>query len=243
MLKKSLYLPLVCALPLTTYAGNLSTEQHQPSQIKQVFPSKTYFLMAVDNEIKSTIKYDDIGQLLGLPSMSEEDAETVFFGMRKSMLRYAARAWDAGVAVHYGKDVGGMVGLEPADSERFANEDSGVSQFNKLLLFRYAQQYPESKQLLQQYQQRLNQEVAKIEVTPSDFSTYCAQLESYTDFTFYRSLGQLSAAPSRVYSVTKQYEMLPPCKKRHVENLLSSSYSAPSLSDFLMVVSSNSDAP
>ncbi|MCO4786546.1 MAG: hypothetical protein KC467_11545 [Marinomonas atlantica] len=209
MLKKSLYLPLACALPLTTYAENLSTEMHPSSHIEQVFHSKTYFLMAVDNEIKSAIQYDDVSKLLGLPAMSKEDAETVLFGMRKSLLKYAARAWDTGVAVNYGKEVSEVIGLETIGTD----EVDETSLQNKLLLFRYAQQYDNSKQVIDRYSEQLDPLVESLSLSASLSNQDCINAEPHSDYEFYQKLSTHLPKTSTGISLAKKYEILMPCQK------------------------------
>ena len=46
--------------------------------------------MAVDNEILSNIRDQDVGALVGVPNMAPDHAEAIYYGMRKAMLKYAA---------------------------------------------------------------------------------------------------------------------------------------------------------
>lgn len=215
MLKKSLYIPLACALPLTTYAENLSVELYSPSQLEQIFPSKTYFLMAVDSEIKSNIRTNDIGRLLGVPEISKEDAETVFYGVRKSMLKYAATAWDAGIALEYGKDVGKMLGLSSVSLGETSNEKS---LHNKILLFRYAQQYDSSKQVIEQYRRQL-------EPLLDSANSYqeCVKVEPHTDYKFYQKLSSNLPESSLALPLALRYEALMPCQKLALSDYLEQS--------------------
>lgn len=220
MSKKSMYWPLACLLPLATStslcAENLSGNAYSASQEEQFFPSKTYFLMAVDNEISSNIRDLDVGTLIGVPSMKPSDAEAIYYGMRKAMLKYAARAWDAGVAVSYGKDVGKMLGWHDSGANSDPNE---IRIVNKLLLFRYAQQYRDSNELLQHYHQELSQKAVRVEASTV---AHCKQHESYSDYIFYKQLGQLSANPNQLFPLAANYELLFSCNKLRVESMLSS---------------------
>ncbi|CUB05402.1 hypothetical protein [Marinomonas fungiae] len=219
MSKKSMYWQLACLLPFATStslcAENLSGTAYSASLEEQFFPSKTYFLMAVDNEITRNIRDQDVGDLIGVPNIDTNHAEAIYYGMRKAMLKYAARAWDAGVAASYGKNVGRMIGWQKPDESRDPND---VRIVNKLLLFRYAQQFGESNELLQHYYQELSQKAVQME---ENTVAGCKQQENYSDYIFYKELGQLSTDLNQLYPIAANYELLISCNKQQVESMLS----------------------
>lgn len=234
MSKKSMYWPLACLIPLTTStslcAGNLSGDAHDSGTDEPVFPSKTYFLMAVDNEITRNIHDQDVGTLIGVPDITPDHAETIHYGMRKAMLKYAARAWDAGLAVSYGKDVGKMIGWYDSGESSDPNE---IRIVNKLLLFRYAQQYQSSNELLNHYHQQLSQKMVRVNV---ENVSHCKQQESYSDYIFYKQLGRISANPNQLLPIAANYELLFSCNKLRVESMLSSKSDSLSKNDIVSMI-------
>ena len=240
MSKKSMYWQLACLLPFATStslcAENLSGTAYSASLEEQFFPSKTYFLMAVDNEITRNIRDQDVGDLIGVPNIDTNHAEAIYYGMRKAMLKYAARAWDAGVAASYGKNVGRMIGWQKPDESR---DPTDVRIVNKLLLFRYAQQFGESNELLQHYYQELSQKAVQME---ENTVAGCKQQENYSDYFFYKKLGRLSANPDQLFPIAANYEALFSCNKLRVQARLSTDKSLISKYDIVSIVSSAEDA-
>ncbi|SBS28100.1 hypothetical protein MAQ5080_01005 [Marinomonas aquimarina] len=234
MPKKSMYRSLACLLPLTTatslYAGNLSEDGHNGAVTEPLFPSKTYFLMAVDNEIIRNIGDQDVGLLLGVKDIKSSDAEAIYYGMRKAMLKYAARAWDAGIVSSYGKDVGQVFGWHDPGAHSDPNE---IRIVNKLLLFHYAQQYQSSNTLLQHYHQQLTQHTMQL---PDNSVSQCKQHESYSDYIFYKQLGQLSANPNQLFPIAANYEALFSCDKVRVETMLSATSESISKHDIASMI-------
>lgn len=237
MPKKSMYWPLTCLLPFTVASSSLLAENLNSSpQNDRVFASKTYFLMAVDNEIGFNIQEQDVPTLLGISEMDKEDAETIYFGMRKAMLKYAARTWDAGIAASYGKEVGRLIGWHTMDIET----EPDVEQVrNKLLLFRYAQQYRSSNALIEKYHQYFDRDAAKIQANSVDFISHCEPLEPHSDYTFYAALSSVSVSSSRMFSLAELYESFDFCQKQHIQEKISNYDSKFSFNVISEIVSSN----
>lgn len=229
MPKKSMYWPLTCLLPFTVASSSLLAENLNSSpQNDRVFASKTYFLMAVDNEIGFNIQEQDVPTLLGVSEMDKEDSETIYFGMRKAMLKYAARTWDAGIAASYGKEVGRVIGWHTMDIET----DPAVEQVrNKLLLFRYAQQYRSSNALIEKYHQYLDRDAAKIQANSVDFISHCEPLEPHSEFAFYQTLGSVLPKGNRAFMMAFHFETLAPCQKMELGQWLDQHGSSLSTSD------------
>ncbi|MBJ7549759.1 hypothetical protein [Marinomonas ostreistagni] len=236
MLKKSKCWPLACLLPFTASPSLLAENLNASSNNDRVFASKTYFLMAVDHEIGLKIKQADIPTLLGVKDIETQDAEVIYFGMRKAMLKYAASAWDSGIASSYGKEVGRIIGWQ---GDTTYTDTSAERIRNKLLLFRFAQQYRSSNNLIKKYHHHVEREVSKIKANSVDTISLCDPLLPYSDFSFYQSISSASVTTYQILPVVERYESFDSCHKQDIYQQLSNAHSIYTFRDILEIVNLN----
>lgn len=196
-----------------------SSQMHPPIEDQRAeaftFPSKTHFLMAVDRQIVSRIQYQDMSELLGIEQMEVADEVTVYRGMRKAMLKHAAKKWDAGMAEYYGRKVDRMLGW------RGQYNEPGESVENRLMVFRYAQESKAARQVLKRYDEKLVAAMQEPEQVEAISKGVCDdELVSQADYGFYQQLALAVKQEDQAIDLAILYETLEPCERFVVERKL-----------------------
>lgn len=201
----------------STASSSISSPIKDTTPKPFTFPSKTHFLMAVDRQIVSRIQYQDVSELLGLEDMNVADEVTVYRGMRKAMLKHAAKKWDAGMAEYYGRQVDRMLGW------RGQYNGSGEDIENRLMLFRYAQESKDASQVMKRYDEKLVAVLDEPEQQEAVELGKCDdELVSQADYGFYQHLGSSVKQEDQAIDLAILYESLEPCERFLVERRLDS---------------------
>ncbi|RDL44316.1 hypothetical protein DN730_07885 [Marinomonas piezotolerans] len=221
MIKKSFCCTLMAAMAMG--AGVASAQTHEvpsPASTDKTdkrfsFPSKTHFLMAVDLQIDARIQYKDVSNLIGIESMQPSDKLAIYRGMRKAMLKHAARKWDSGVADDYGRKLAPILGWR----SHYGTHQNELQ--NRLILFRFAQESKPSKRVLELYEEKVVHSVTLAEKQQAIEKGNCQnKLVSIADYVFYQQLGSTMAQDSDAMDLALMYETLEPCQRVKLERQL-----------------------
>ncbi|MBM6551444.1 hypothetical protein [Marinomonas ostreistagni] len=212
MLKKS----LVCSFALTATTGFAVQDSSSDRDNEVIFPSKTYFMMAVDRHIAKNIKPIDLSRLLGVPGISEADEQKIYSGVRKAILNDAADKWDSGVASSYGRELGLVM--------NWRNEDAatGYELQNRIVLFRYALESQKASAVLDRYDQVLTTVSDATDPVAAIQQGNCDTLAAKSHYNFYEQLSSLEPSSNQTLKLASQFESLSSCQKCAVDSLLSS---------------------
>ena len=213
MLKKSLI--YLCAL--TAPCGYAAHDRDNDAHDEVIFPSKTYFMMAVDRHISNNIKPVDMSRIFGVPDISADDEQVIYQGIRKAILKDAAQKWDAGRANDYGRKIERVTNWQDEDIA------DGYELQNRIVLFRYALDSPKASDVLEQYEQ-VSTTVSDTRSMLSAIQTgKCDALALKSHFNFYQQLSAFQPMANKTLKLAKQFETLSSCQKFVVDTLLLSS--------------------
>lgn len=212
MLKKT----LVCSFALTSTAGFAVQDITSENDSEVIFPSKTYFMMAVDRHIAKNIKPIDLSRLLGVSGLNEADEQKIYSGVRKAILKDAAQKWDSGVVSSYGRELGLVM--------NWRNEDAatGYELQNRIVLFRYALESQKASAVLDRYDQVLTTVSESTDQVAAIKQGNCDTLAAKSHFNFYEQLSSFEPSASQTLKLASQFESLSSCQKCAVDSLLSS---------------------
>lgn len=214
MLRKS----FICSVAISASLANASqtSDDAQSNSGDVIFPSKTYFMMAVDRHIANHVKPADMSKYLGIDELSADDEKRIYSGVRKAILREAASKWDSGEARHYGRDLGQMVGWSQESSR------PGYELQNRITLFRYALESDKATSVLERYENNLA-------VTPVVLTRFeaikegnCDKLALKSHYSFYEQLSSFDTINRQTLRLASRFESLSSCQKCAVSSLMSS---------------------
>lgn len=215
MLRKSLVCSFAITATIVHSAQNTSVDNSE-SNDEVIFPSKTYFMMAVDRHIAKNIKPVDLSRLLGVPGISESDEQTIYNGVRRVILKDAANKWDSGVASNYGRELGLVMGWQNEAAE------PGYELQNRVMLFRYALQSQKAAAVLEHYDSALSSAVESVDYVESINQGDCEPLAKKSHYNFYEQLSALTEMNRQTLQLASRFESLSACQKCAVDSLLSS---------------------
>ena len=206
----------VYSFALTASMASVAQEQTSDTRNEVIFPSKTYFMMAVDRHIAKNIKPVDMSRILGVPNISEADEQTIYRGVRKAILDDAASKWDNGMVSDYGREIERVMDWRDEDLSE------GYELQNRIVLFRYALESQKASNVLDHYDRGLSAAANVNNTLAAVKSGQCDTLAIKSHVNFYEQLSELKPMAGSTLKLAKTFEALSSCQKSMVDTLLRS---------------------